>query len=201
MSFSDSAAKYVIRSAKGEPTLLVSFTGQYRWIYSDAGSGAHQDVTIQRPSPEDPTYSIIGDFAYRGYGPPTGAAIVVKAVNDDPRQPILMPPTGFREVWNDHGSGGNHDGSIWYAVPPDGYISIGYVVQGGYSPPSIGNYVCLRRDWVEQTGASGPIWNDEGSGAHKDVGLWGLSGVPNSFVAQPNYSPWDGAAYRIKGMS
>jgi Vacuolar protein sorting-associated protein 62 len=185
-------------AAKGEPTLLVSSTSVYDWIYDDKGSGAKQDVTIYRPRPTEEGYSIVGHYAQGNFSQPTGSSMIVKAINEDPGSPLLKPPSDFRSVWNDRKSGGDYDGSIWYPVPPDGYVTIGYVGQLGYERPSISNYACVRRDLVEEATVGSPIWSDAGSGAAEDVTIWKIDGSPGMFVAQANHDPFTGTAYRLK---
>ena len=175
-------------SAKGEPALLIGTTSNYAWLYSDVGSGAKMDVTIYRPSPISPGWSIIGDYAQGDYGNPSGTSLIVQAVND-PTNSLLASPVGYTEVWNDHGSGGDNDGSIWFPVPPEGYVTIGFVGQTGYNMPNIPNYVCVRQDLATATTVGGLIWNDHGSGASGDVALYQNNGVSGAFVAQPNYNP------------
>ena len=183
--------------AQGEPTLFVSTTSIYTWLYNDSGSGASMDVSIYRPTPSDGTYKIIGDYAQGNYNPPVGTSLIVKAINDDPNFPLIKPPVDYTEVWNDKGSGGNHDGSIWFPVPPDGYISIGFVCQTGYNKPSISNYACLRKDLCVDASPGQLIWNDRSSGASKDVSLYQIVGVSSSFLAQGNYNPYVGPCHKL----
>jgi len=184
--------------AQGEPALVVGTTSIYDWVYDDKGSGADNDVTVWRPHPSDSNYYIIGDYAQGNYGAPTGTAYVVKAVNDDPNNPLLKAPKTYNQIWTDRGSGGDSDGSIWYPVPEDNYVAIGFVAQLGYDMPSP-KYACLRKDLVELTDVGALIWKDKGSGAHDDVAFYKIVGVPNAFVAQANYDPYSGNAYKIKG--
>jgi hypothetical protein len=190
----------VIRTgAAGQPTLQVSNTSNYVWLYNDSGSGAHMDVTLYRPAPTDTSFFIIGDYAQGNYSAPVGASLTVRAINDDPNNPLLMPPITFQQVWNDGGSGGHNDGSVWFAVPPDGYISIGFLGQAGYDMPNVPSYRCVRRDLAVQTEVGSLIWSDQGSGAHDDVSLYTIVGVPNAFVAQANYQPFSGSVFKLKG--
>lgn len=181
----------------GEPTLLVSTTSNYNWIYDDKGSGSDMDVTIYRPAPTTDGYFIIGDYAQGDYSSPTGSSLIVMAVNDNPSSPLLAAPVKYEQVWNDKKSGGDNDGSVWRPVAPDGYLALGFVANNGYDQPNIPNYRCLRKDLVEDTTAGGLIWNDKGSGASMDVSLYVLTGVAGSFVAQGNYNPYTGPAYKI----
>ena len=165
---------------KGQPYLLLGTTSNYSWLYNDGGSGADMDGTLWRSNPTDPNYYIIGDYAQGNYGNPTGPTIIVTAIND-PNNTLLRPPIDYRQIWNDHGSGGDHDGSVWYPVPPDNFVSMGFVGQRGYDKPSIANYRCVHHSQVvnDQTGSL--IWNDSGSGAHIDVSIYAVQAVPGIF--------------------
>jgi len=190
---------HVVRlTTSGQPTLIISTTSNYNWIWSDKGSGAYLDVTIWRPGPTDSSFFIIGDYAQGNYSNPSGTAFIVKAINDDPDFPLIKGPVGYSRMWTDKGSGSKYDGSIWYPKAPDGYVSIGFVGQTGRNEPDISNYACLRRDLVEISDAGNLIWNDHHSSADKDVALYKIIGVPNAFVAQGNYNPYSGTAYKIK---
>jgi hypothetical protein len=182
---------------KGEPSLLKSTTSHYSWLYNDSGSGADMDVTLWRPTPTDVSYAIIGDYAQGNYNDPTGSSILVKALNDDPDSPLLKPPEDYRQVWNDQGSGGDNDGSVWWPVAPDGYVAIGALGQSGYDKPAGVPYACVRQDYCTPTGVLNTIWTDAGSGAHGDVSLFTPTGVVSAFVAQPNHNPWTGTAYQL----
>lgn len=187
-----------LTAEKGEPALLFSTTSIYAWIYNDRGSGAHQDVTIWRPTPTSSDWSIVGDYAQGNYNNPNGSSVIVKAINDDPAQPILKAPVGFNEIWNDHGSGGDNDGSIWFPVAPDGYVAMGAVAASGYSPPTIPSLMCVRRDFLQATTVGNEIWSDQGSGAHMDVTLYTIVNVSGVFAAQGNYSPFSGTVLQFK---
>lgn len=187
-------------SAEDQASLQVSTTSQYAWIYNDQGSGASMDVSIFRPQAE-PGWFILGDYAQGNYSDPFGTSLLVQVSNDDPANPLLMPPVSYAQVWNDSGSGGSNDGSVWYPVPPDGYVSIGFVGQNGYDQPNIPNYMCVRQDMVAPTSAAGLIWNDQGSGAGMDVSLYQIDGIPGLFVAQGDYNPFSGSAFQLIGFN
>ena len=182
---------------EAEPYLAVNVTSQYTWLYNDRGTGATMDVSLYRPTPSDNTWSIIGDYAQDNYYNPAGTSYIVKAINDDPNFPLLKPPIDYSEIWDDKGSGGTHDGSVWFPVPPDGYISIGFVGQTGYSKPSIPGYACVRKDYCIDASPGQLIWNDRQSGANKDVSLYQIVGVKGAFVAQGNYNPYVGPCHKL----
>ncbi|MBM7774742.1 hypothetical protein JOD54_004946 [Actinokineospora baliensis] len=185
----------------GEPTLVVSTTSKFNWRWSDAGSGAHRSVTIWRPRPPEGFY-YLGDYAQGNHnGSPDTTAVIVKPVNDDLSNPLVKNPIGYRKVWSDSDSGGDHDGAIWYSVPPDGYVSIGCVVNRGYKKPErLYHLACIRVDWVEETSVGKSIWSDSGSDADDSVTLYPVNGVAAVFAAQGNFEPWAGSAFRVKTL-
>ncbi|HEX8616846.1 MAG TPA: Vps62-related protein [Thermoanaerobaculia bacterium] len=81
--------------------------------------------------------------------------------------PPLAPPSGFTQVWNDHGTGNTGgDGACWQIVPPDGYVALGTVFNNNnYNSPDPSHYWCIRADLVTQLGVGTAIWNDQGTGA------------------------------------
>ena len=122
-------------------------------------------MTIYSPQPEDPEYFIISFYALAEFwGQPTGSSTTVKAFND-PDGLLLKPPRDWRLMWS---VGNNGKGSFWEAVPPDGYVALGWVAQeDGYKQapqkPKIPNYRCVHEDWVEFTKIDQKIWDDGAS--------------------------------------
>ena len=188
--------KSQVATTNGEPTLVTSTTSNYSWIWSDVGSGSDQDCSIYRPKPTNGFY-IVGDYAQGNYGSPTGTSLLVMAINDDPGNPLLKAPLRYEQVWNDQGSGGDNDGSIWRPIAPDGYLALGCVANAGYDAPNISNYMCIRKDLVTDSSAGNQIWSDKGSGADEDVAIYQLTGVAGAFVAQGNYNSYTGPAYKL----
>ncbi|MES2069888.1 MAG: Vps62-related protein [Pseudomonadota bacterium] len=184
---------------KGQPYLKVSTTSRYTWVYDDSGTGSDMDLTVFRPTPDSEQTFIIGDCA-QSSGTAQGFSLTVQAINDSSDYPLLKAPIGYAQVWNDHGSGGRHDGSIWLPMAPDGYIAIGAVASDGYTTPNIPSYRCLRRDLLVEAQPGALIWNDRGSGAHDDVALYSIMGLNNAFLAQANYSALTGTYYTIRNI-
>ncbi len=182
------------------PALVLSPCSTFNLVWwGTEMHGPCPSVQVHRPQPSDPSVFIIGDAAVYGSNPPTGSAVTVKAIND-PDNTLLQPAEGWFQVWNDQGSGGSNDGSIWAPVAPDGFVGIGAVANGGYDPPSIPNYRCLNVSvLMEASSGLVPIWSDQGSHAHEDVAFWAIPGVTNAFVTSGAYGiPPVGGAYGFK---
>ena len=195
--------------SEDEPYLLISTTSSYDptplWNTENDRGGA--DCSMWRPTPEDGSFFTVGDLVQPGYGGPTSAAIIVKAINDNGTNPLLRAPVNYERVWHDHGSGAKLFGSIWRPKPPDGYVALGYVCNTGYYPPNDGsgpnlNYACIRLDLADPllaTDVQSVIWSADGTHAQERVICWALPGLSSAFVAQQNYDAWSGAAFKIRG--
>jgi hypothetical protein len=186
----------VTDGANAEPLLITSTTSQYQKLWNDDATSAFTSVTIYRPMPAN-DFFIIGDYAQGDDSPPQGVSQTVKAVNDDPNNALLQAPASYRLLWTD---GSAVPGSIWYAVPPDGYISIGCICDpNNPDQPSVPSYRCLRRDLVDVSQAGAVIWNSDGTGTVLEIALWQNAGVVNSFMAQGNFkNSFSGTPYKIK---
>lgn len=168
------------------PRLVFSTTSNYERKWWDKGSGASQDGAFYRPKPPS-GYYIMGDYGQSNYNNPTGTVFVFKAEDDDPNNPLLKPPEGFAQIVNDRGSGSDEDGSFWYPLPPDGYVSIGSVVQSGYDEPVVSDYRCIRFDLVVVGSLGGLIYADHGSGASEDMAIYRIN-YANVIFAHRGYS-------------
>lgn len=147
-------------------TLEVLEVDEYVWVYSDEGSGAFSDVSIWRPvAPEG--YVVIGDVAVGGYEPPGFSTLVVR---DDAE--VVRAPVAFERIWDDEGSLGANDVTIWNPIPPLGYACLGNVAVPNYDgPPEVAAIRCVHRRYLV-TGDRAQTWTDAGSLAFEDAGLW-----------------------------
>lgn len=147
-------------------TLDLLEVDQYTWVYDDSGSGALIDASIWRPV-VPPGYVALGDVAVAGHDAPGFATLVVR---DDPK--ALRPPVGYEQIWNDEGSGGVHDVTIWSPIPPLGYTCLGSVARPDYDgPPANGQIRCVHSRYLVP-GDRALVWTDAGSLAFQDAGLW-----------------------------
>ena len=135
-------------------------------IWKDSGSGADYDVSTWRPTGPSGYYSL-GDIAVRSHGRPR-TAIIAKALKDD----VFRAPTYYRRIWKDSGSGADWDVSFWEPICPPYYRNLGQVSVRRHSPmPSPSDIRCVNTKYTV-VGKWQWIWNDRGSGADADVGIW-----------------------------
>lgn len=138
----------------------------YVWVYDDTGTGALTDASIWRPQPP-PGYVSLGDVVHASHDEPKFAALVVR---DDPE--ALRPPVGYEQVWNDKGTLGTHDVTLWNPIPPVDYACPGSVATPGYdTPPPLTQIRCVHRRYLVR-GEATLTWTDAGSLGFQDAGLW-----------------------------
>lgn len=158
------------------------------WIYDDDGSGADEDLSVWSPDLSAlPGFVPLGDRAVRSHTAPGDGVAVVK----DSVPNALSRPLGYSLVWDDKGSGGDHDLSLWMPVAPPGYTALGYVATSSYNEkPSLDAVRCVHDSYLT---AASPlwIWDDDGSGADWDCGIWqpGSGGIsPRTFIARRSHT-------------
>lgn len=93
-----------------DPTAL-AFPTDYKFIYNDGGTGGDQDGSFWEPIPP-PGYRALGSVAMRSHGkPPLNEVVCVR--ND-----LTTYASVGSFIWNDGGSGGDRDVSLWQIKPP-----------------------------------------------------------------------------------
>ncbi|MBN1204694.1 MAG: Vps62-related protein [Myxococcaceae bacterium] len=176
--------------------LYVQQVGSFVWIYDDASTGADDDVSVWRPNlSQYPGYYSLGDVAMQNHGGPPRSTFVVKGEGD-----LLAMPIDYTWIWNDKGSGGEHDGAFWAPVAPAGYTCLGHVATPNYSKPSTDLIRCIKSSYV-LSASSAWVWDDSGSHADDNVSLYqanpkdhrGLA--VSTFVSLPHYDG-DGGSSR-----
>lgn len=163
---------------------VVEEVADFTWVYDDSGTGAHDDVSIWRPVVPD-GFALLGDVVHASHDPPSWSTLVVR---DDPA--VVAQPLGYESVWDDGGSGGSHDVTLYHPIPPLGYTCLGSVAVGAHdTPPSPELVRCVHTDVL---GEAKPVftWDDSGSGAYLDVSLWTCQGGsgPTSFITRRHSS-------------
>lgn len=181
--------------------LIITYTNAYLWRWHDQGSGADNDGGYWHPVPPEGYYAL-GSLGLSDYSNPNGKRpmIVVKARDPNSTLPPIVHPTDYAWVYNDAGSGADHDGSFWMPVAPPGYKAMGIVAQYGWSKPALTDVVCVREDLTVMGKVSSYIWHDEGSWANNDFCSWSISIptsgahesaylAPGTFIGWSSYSP------------
>lgn len=172
-------------SSTSEPYLIRGVTSQYNTIWTDDGTGTDMNVSIFEPTPDGNDFYIVGHYAQGDLRANHGPSLTLKQAGGNDGD-LLKAPLKYKKIWDTDGTKAKDSGAIWYPVPPDGYVSLGYVATKGKDDPVIPKLRCVRMDWV-QFGSSGVlIWKDEGSSGDDNVALYAV-GTPGCFIAQGNY--------------
>jgi len=179
---------------------IIQYTtiSQFNPIWSEEGNLALKSVGIFRPQlPNSPGAAFLGDYAQGNTNPAQGSVLVVAGVlNDDPAKPALKPPVKFQKAWSYQiiqatpvrpgiFSRKNVGSKVlWYPVPPDGYVSCGWVasvinVPDQFPEPTLPTFRCVHRDFcnVVSIPDANFVWNDRFSGNPVDVSLWRVPGL------------------------
>lgn len=135
-----------IVAPEGQRLLVASFQDcktEAHWtkMWDNRETGMPTNVSIYRPLPP-PGFYIIGDYveSFQKFEPLPKQPENVWAVREDPSRlvplrPLLVPPTDWKLVWTDKGTGSDFgDVSVWVPIAPPGYIGLGAVTSIHYSP-------------------------------------------------------------------
>jgi hypothetical protein len=161
----------------------------YTLIWKDAGSGADRDASVWRPKCPD-SYKALGDVTNGSHGQPSTNE--VRCIRTSALEAAL--PGGF--IWNDAGSGADADFGAWGIQPPTTDATYGYLTRGlfygaaSHSRPANNSVAVLwaikipARSDAQRAGLISDallfdytqvfqwVWDDKGSGAHRDVGFF-----------------------------
>jgi len=121
---------------------------------------------------------------------------------------VLASPTGFTQVWADHGSGADYSVAIYRMNAPSGYTCLGNVAVGNYGTiPDVSKYCCVKNEYVVRADTV-QVYNDKGSSSDRDVSFWktirrggeafGIEG--GNFITVVGYSK-PNTAYLLKKTS
>ncbi|MGN5192851.1 hypothetical protein BJP22_04745 [Aeromonas veronii] len=193
--------------------LELAFTTEYEYRWNDRGSGADHDIGFYHPIPPAGFYAL-GSIGVNNYDNPNGkfASLCVKNVSKPNQQPALAQPIRFDLIWTDRGSGAKADGSCWRPVPPAGYVALGDIFVTGYNAPTGLQVMCVAEELVCDGKIGNLIWDDTGSGADRDFGVWQIDAsksfldtpdgifAVNSFVGRDSHQKPDSAsvAYNLR---
>ncbi|TFY89757.1 DUF946 domain-containing protein [Pseudomonas kairouanensis] len=193
--------------------LLISFTCEFLPLWNDKGSGAHQAVSIWRPSTSSDAlgqFFPLGDTAtdsYRNINRRKIVAVVSDANKTDGT--ALRSPDDYELVWNDADSGAHTDFSVWRPLAPEGYVAMGLVCGVGHEKPSRNAVRCVRADLVTTSAQPGElIWSDKGSGSTQDFSAWSVTPfgaaageihlAPGTFIGEARYTRPTSPTYALR---
>ncbi len=99
--------------------------------YTDRGTGGRQDLSLWQPITGNNRYVCLGTVASLDYSAPTGLRHKYACL----RKELVEQGIFGYEIWNDRGSGGREDVSLW-SVESYSHRSSGYFVANNrYSKP------------------------------------------------------------------
>ena len=193
-----------------KPGSAVHPTGFTR-VWTDAGSGGKYDIviyTMQAPS----GYTCLGSVVTTG-GLPDKKKYCCIANG-------YLTKGDWKETWNDAGSGADADGSVWTVISgPDPHAIEGgnFIGKQGHSKPASSGFLLkIDEDKVQdsstlqqeqtplelyETNTVNWIWDDKGSGANANVGLWSAGASDGYYVLSHFVVPHYGTptlAYIVK---
>ena len=148
---------------------------EYDEVWNDAGSRAHQDVSVWRPRLPAGCY-LLGMTAKNGHSPPTFPTLVIRASGS-----VIASPERFDLVWWQER--GHRRFWCWRPIPPPGYVSLGDVGTLSEHPPSPRDVVCVALECLSpnKQPLGEQIWNDRGGGAPKDGAFFAQPGSTGLF--------------------
>ncbi|MCO5584853.1 hypothetical protein L7F22_038785 [Adiantum nelumboides] len=141
-------------------------------VWSTVEGGVdNKGVTFYKPVNIPEGFSSLGFLALQNEGFSEGSILVAKNCGWS-TVPALASPVGYTLVWSDTEARKNPNSSafFWLPTPPDGYVTMGYVVTTTADVPSTEEVVCVRADltnsceigntvWETRTPSNFKVWN------------------------------------------
>ena len=164
----------------------LAFVTDYDIAYGDYGTGAKSNMSIWRPKVPQGFFAL-GYYAHASHAKPTTVMFAVRSNGDNT---ALKHPVDYKFVWNDGGTGGDWDGTIWEPIAPPGYRAMGTVAVRGYHKPALTEVVCVRKDLTTYASVGKTIWTDSGSGGDRDGQIFRIE-APSTCLLYTSPSPRD----------
>ena len=171
------ADKTHLAGVTADTGLKVASWNEYNWVYSDAGTGGDNNISIWRVKNMPFGWYSLGDtvgLATSGYYAYTYSRLPGSSlIAYDDGSGLLAKPTGYTWRWNDSGTGGDTDVTFWTPIAPEGYTSLGDIAIPSQSrtPPSTDMVRCVRNDLL-LPGSALWEWSDAGSGGTYDSTIY-----------------------------
>ena len=171
-----------------QSTLFLQMTSNYELIakYTECG------VSFWKPrySNAIPLATVLkcGDSSSIGY-PPTECTYVVDMLRKDGRSAEnFARPTRYSNVCTFYTSTGDTI-SVWQMVPPTDFAAFGMVVTNSTDPPSLSDYVCIRRSLLELAQATPVEHADEMHVVQQT--FWTSNSIIRHFLVSKTQEPPD----------
>ena len=181
------------------PGLEVRVVEKFEFIWNDEGSPVEQKTSWWRPMCPPGGFVSLADVVVRGYKSP-GASLVAK----DDGSGILVKPKRFELKWSSEDTNAKSNGSLWWPVAPDGYVTMGLIGTKDFEPPSVDSVRCVHRSAVTATKVRDLIWCDKGSGAMSGISVFASDNELSSAICTQCRSDktYRGGikVYRLKGV-
>jgi hypothetical protein len=169
--------KHLADQGSSVDALKVASWNKYQWVYSDAGTGGDNNISIWRVTDLPYGWYSLGDtvglatsgsYAYT-YSRKPGSSLIAY----DDGSGALAKPLGYDWRWNDWKTGGDTDVTLWSPIAPAGYTCLGDIAIAidSRTQPSKDLVRCVRDDLLLE-GSSLWEWSDAGSGGEYDATIY-----------------------------
>lgn len=159
----------------GLDTLLkIKMSNKIKLYGTDAGSHSKRDLAVYVPDVGKDEYWI-GQYGIENLN----LINVMLPIITFSAPGLVLPPRGWEQIWNDHGSGNRNNYSCWKPIPYSGYRACGHFMRlntSDTSPPNeseVQNFVCVHESLCDEVIIQNyTIWDDAGTHAYQDLTLW-----------------------------
>ncbi|WP_420592296.1 phosphatidylinositol-specific phospholipase C domain-containing protein [Bacterioplanoides sp.] len=179
--------------------LKVQSWNDYKWVYSDAGTGGDNNLSVWRAQNLTDGWYSLGDVAGLATSGPRAYTYSRKPgsslVAFDDGSGKLAKPVSYDWRWNDWKTGGDTDVTFWQPVAPVGYTCLGSIAVASQSrtQPDTNLMRCVRDDQLIESSSLWE-WSDAGSGGAYDAtaylnSYFNGASVPAGATANTGLSP------------
>jgi len=137
-------------------------------------------LTVWRPYKNKEFYPL-GDICVHDDKLPENKSILVNG--------IVEFPVDYELIWNNKGSVANNPISIWKPVPPDGFLSLGYIIKKKYEKPSVKLVKCVGGDFINEIKLGKLVWNNQGSSDKDSLSFWNIPGMNLTLATNSLFKP------------
>ncbi len=136
-------------------------------------------------------YRVFGHFGQGTHRNPNGKAGVL-AIHESTRIG-LAHPTHLYPLWGSPAPGKRKkkvraplDGTLWWPVPPKGFVPLGFLWHAGKGKPSVKDIVCVDARFAVEVAAPSLIWKDKGTGSKNEISFY-FNETVGTFYVQPGH--------------